>query len=392
MTEALPTARLQAFAEPRPRVAADERGPVTRETWLEPRFNRWSFEHMSELIGSSVVSKDRPRDAIAAPASMAAEIDAFATATNTDALIVEQGGRVRGEWFAAGFSTTSPHLIMSVSKSLCSLVVGIVADESGLDLERSVGSILPSLRASAFGDATVRHLLDMTVGIAYDEVYADPDSSVAMHDRAAGWLDRRPDDPRDLGEYLALLERRGEHGERFLYCSANTDVLAWVVEAVAGDRYPSLLSRLLWSQLGCEADASITVDASGFAYANGGVSARPADLVRVGRLMLDRGSAGGRQVVPSTWIDDVAAGGDPTKMADSGLAALYAAPSYRGQWWHTGNDHGSYFAVGIHGQYIWVDPVTDTVIVKASWWPNALDDAMRAQHLRMFERLSRTEW
>ena len=93
---------------------------------------------------------------------------------------------------------------------------------------------------------------DMTAAVDFDESYADPDSHVQAQDRAAGWRPRRLDDPSDGYTFLRSLRGGSEHGRAFQYCSATTDVLAWVLERATGRRYPDLLSDHLWAQLGAE--------------------------------------------------------------------------------------------------------------------------------------------
>jgi CubicO group peptidase (beta-lactamase class C family) len=243
---------------------------------------------------------------------------------------------------------------------------------------------VPSLAESAYGAATLQQVLDMVVAVAYSEDYRDPDSEVQAQDRVAGWRPRRTGDQRDTYEFLRSLRASGEHGRVFQYCSAGTDVLAWTVENVTGERYADVLSACLWSQLGCRDDAAITVDAGGFAFANGGVSCTARDLARVGLLMLGGGAIDGRRVLSSDWVADTLAGGDPAAAAGSMFHRVHPNGSYRNQWWVTGNDRENAYAVGIHGQYVWLDPPTATVIVKFSSCPQPVTEGWNRLHAALF--------
>jgi hypothetical protein len=163
-------------------------------------------------------------------------------------------------------------------------------------------------------------------------------------------------------------------------------VLAWVVERVTGQRYAVALSEGLWSKLGAERDAFVSVDPAGFAAANGGVCASLRDLVRFGRLVLDGGrNASGEPVVPEAWLADLRRGGDPD--AAPALGAPHPAGRYRSQWWLTGDDHGSFYAAGIYGQYLWLDPTADAAIAKLSSLPAPDDPRSWSEHVTRFREI-----
>nr|WP_251364261.1 MULTISPECIES: serine hydrolase [unclassified Leucobacter] len=304
-------------------------------------------------------------------------------------MVVEHRGAIVAEYYAAGFGPDSTHLLMSVSKSLCSITVAALIDDGLIDPARTAETYVPELVGSAYGDATVRELLDMTAAADYSEDYTDSSSEVQAQDRAAGWRTPITGDASDTYEFLSRLRRSREHGEKFEYCSATTDALGWIIEAVTGLRYAEVLSDRLWSRLGASADARIAVDRGGCAIANAGISCTARDLARVGRLMLGGGQIDGRRVISERWVAETMAGGDHEKWLGCAKIAVFPGGSYRNQWWSTGNARGNVYAVGIHGQYIWLDPSTDTVITKFSTAPapTSMDDT-RA-HAALFEGISR---
>jgi 6-aminohexanoate-oligomer exohydrolase len=369
---------------------------VTAASWQEGPMNRWSFQHATELVPSAVVSRgdgpilplgEAPEDLdgiVLEEVECASTVGAFLDQTYTDGFLVLKGGRIVLERYFNGMRPDSRHLLMSVSKSLCGILVGGFVESGAVDLEATVATYVPELWDSTYGEATISQLLDMTASVEFDEDYANPDSEVQAQDRAAGWRPRRIEDPESSYEFLRALSPKGEHGRAFQYCSATTDVLAWVLERATGRRYPELLSDALWSRVGAEYDGFITVDQAGFAFANGGMSVSLRDLARLGLLVLGGGAFGDHRVCSNDWVARIRAGADPGLMAGTDFARAYPAGSYRAQWWNTGGEGSAFFAVGIYGQFLWIDPAADVVIVKLSSLPNALDPGITRDHHHAF--------
>lgn len=379
-------------------VSVPEKPGLKRETsltlanWQEAPHNRWAFAHVDEIVPTVTIRRQtEPRNGTRPATSLPSDLDqkvpglaTFLDDSFTDAFIVVRNDEIVYERYFGGFAATDRHLLMSVSKSLCGLTIGRLVGRGLLDPRQTVAHYVPELAASAYGDATVQQVLDMTVAVEYNEDYQDPSSQVQAQDRVAGWRPRLSNDPADTYDFLTTLRKSGQHGERFQYCSAGTDVLAWVVESVTARRYSDVLATEIWSLLGCDDDAIITVDHGGFAFANGGVACTARDLTRLGRLMLTSGELDGTQIVPSAWVTDTIRGGDPIAAKGSVYQRVHANGSYRNQWWVTGNNRGSFYAAGIHGQFIWVDPPSGTVIVKFSSWPEPITEAWSRSHAKAF--------
>lgn len=383
------------------RVAASERQRLdvhrnpTLDSWQLAPDNRWVFRHTEELLPSAAVSRARrspqaggSQSVIGVAAERLGTVPDLVSrleASCTDALLIERGGGVIAEWYAEGFGPERTHLLMSVSKSLCGLVVGTLIDEGVIEPERIAADYVAELAGSALGDATVQQLLDMTAALDYSEEYTDPSSEVQAHDRSAGWRTARTGDPADTFAFLATLTRSRAHGECFQYSSAVTDALGWVIEAATGKRYADVLSERLWSKLGADHDARVTVDRGGCAIANGGVTCTARDLARVGRLMLAGGELNGERIVSEGWVAQTLAGGNRDHASSAAVREVFPNVSYRNQWWSSGNERGNVYGVGIHGQYLWLDPQTDTVIVKLSTLPDPVRVADTRAAVNLFE-------
>src|SRR6476661_4250732 len=291
---------------------------VSLATWQEARNVRWAFQHMREIIPSQSIPADPGRirplrtalDDGALDATLTRLDGTTATAaevfgdTWTDALLVLHEGVLVHEEYLAGTTAATPHLLMSVSKSLVGCVAGILAEQGLLDPEAPTTQYVPELKRSGYDGSTVRHLLDMRTGAAFRETYDHSDAEVRVMERSMGWRPIEDGDPAGMYEYLATLGSAGGHGGHFTYRSADTDVLGWVCERAAGTRMADLVSRLLWVPMGAEHDAEVTCDRFGSAVHDGGISAVARDMARFGRLLLDDGAVDGHEVVPSGWLED----------------------------------------------------------------------------------------
>jgi CubicO group peptidase (beta-lactamase class C family) len=297
-------------------------------------------------------------------------------ANYTDGVIVLHQGRVVHERTSGCLDERGMHGAMSVTKSLTGLLAEALVAEGALDEDALVREVVPELEGSAFGDATVRQVMDMTTGLSYSEDYADPEADVWRYGAASSTLPK-PEDydgPRGYFEFLTTVEPEGEHGETFGYKTPNADALGWIVARTTGRSVSELLSERVWSRIGAEREAYYTVDGLGTPFAGGGFNATLRDMARLGQLMLDEGRVGDEQVIPAEAVASIAGGGDPEAFAKAGYDLL-PGWSYRGMWWVT--DHGAYAARGVHGQTIYVDPDAEMVIARFSSHPvagNAAND------------------
>ncbi len=380
---------------------------VTLDNWQTPPYNRWAFRHMREIMPSHRIERGAD-EARALPAeSDAPPLDevtlqaldgpgttfgAVLDETFTDAVIVLHRGRVVLERYALEMTRATPHLLMSVSKSLVGCVAAVLVARGALDPDEAVSTYVPDVASSGYDGATVRNLLDMRTGVAFSEEYTNPEAEVRQMERHMGW--RSPADEAPLGAYgyLTTLGRGSEHGGPFTYRSADTDMLGWVCERAAGTRMADLLSELIWRPMGAEYDAEVTCDGVGSAVHDGGVSAAARDLARFGQLLLDDGYVDGAEVVPGDWLrasrhidPDIRAA-----FADSDSEPLLPGGWYRNQFWFVPGPSGDLqLCLGIHGQMVLVDRATDTVCVKFSSWPAAQNPGYLVDTIRAFTAVGR---
>ncbi len=368
--------------------------------WRKPPFNRWAFHHVREIIPSQSI--DRGENASELPGLIDAGISqmTFAgpdhsdwslaqwlSASSTDALLVAQGGNLVHEWYADEGVETNPHIVFSVSKSITATLAGVLVEQGLIDPGVALTDIIPQLTGSGFSGASLQQLLDMVVDIDFEEDYEATSGKFVEYRTATAWHPCGVDEiDVSLHDFLCLLKPgKGEHGRVFDYRSPNSDLLGWVLEKAAGKNLASLLSTCLWQPMGAEADAYITVDRKGAARSAGGICVRPRDLLRFGEMMRNRGFANGRQVVPESWVADCSEGGDQAVWLRSPSSEKFPGGKYRNQWYQSGNRHRAMLAIGIHSQWIYIDPIAEVTIVKLSAQADPLNLPLGSVNLQVFE-------
>ena len=352
---------------------------------------RWTACHFRELMPTAGVNNG-PGAARALPAALDASLDAVRftplgsdqkmtwaeafDANYTDGLIVMHHGRVVYERYAGCLTEHTLHGAMSVTKSLTGLLAEMLVAEGKLDDTALVGSVIPELKNSAFGDATVRQVMDMTTALDYSENYADPNAEVWTYAKAGSPLPFPPGytGPRSYFEYLQTVKKKGTHGEAFGYKTVNADTLGWLIARATGKSVAQELSERVWSRIGTEREAFYTVDSIGTPFAGGGFNATLRDMARLGQVMLDDGVSNGEQIVPQQAIEHIRHGGKKDTFAKADYKLLKDW-SYGSMWWISNDSHGAYAARGVHGQTIWIDPAADMVIVRFASNPVAANAA-----------------
>ncbi len=353
---------------------------VPREDWDRGPWNRWSFQHVREILPTVEVWRGNghrnklPRDEIdldglawehdGATITLAAHLDE----TFTDGFIVLKNGSVAFERYFNGMTERSLHLSQSMAKSVTAIVFGILAGRGLVVPDALVTNYLPELEATGWRGATVQQVLDMTTGVKFSEAYTDPYSDIGKVDVATGWkpipLGSDPSFrwPAHMWELiLGLKDTVRPHGESFEYRSIETDVLAFLMERTAGKRLAQLVSDELWQKIGAEESACFTVDPAGYAVADGGFNATLRDYARFGQLILD----GGRGIVPADWIDATRTGIHAPTFNDA-----FADGAYSNQFWIEDSKSRSLMCRGVFGQLIHIDFDEAMVVVKLSSYPD----------------------
>jgi len=218
----------------------------------------------------------------------------------TDGILILHKGKVVYEKYFGELTETDVHAVMSVTKSFTGTLASLLVAEDVIDENAPMMEYIPELSGSAFGDATVRQVMDMTTGLAFSEDYTDPNAEIWTFSAAGNPLPKPADYQGPVGyfEYLQTVRKEGEHGEDFGYKTVNSDALGWLISRVTGKKVSDYLSERIWSRLGMELDAYYQIDALGIPFAGGGFNAGLRDLGRFGELIRNHGAFQGEQIIP----------------------------------------------------------------------------------------------
>jgi len=309
---------------------------VTLANWRTAPYSKWAFQHVREIVPSADIP-NAPGDVwelVSEPKNLSSirfdhggkqyGIDKFLDETDTDGLVILHRGNVILEHYENGMTSNTPHILMSVSKSITAIVAGILIEQGKLDPEQAVVSIIPELKDSVYSDATVRHVLDMRVGLDFAEDYLATSGPIVEYRKSANW--------NPLG------------------------------------------GTLLWKPMGAQSSAYITVDRLGAPRCAGGICTTTMDLARVGQLIVQDGRRNDTPIVPAGWIEDMLGGGDPRAWAAGDLISYFGDRTmhYRNQWYVV-RDSGIALGLGVYGQNVFVDKAKEIVVAKVSSQAAPLD-------------------
>lgn len=367
-----------------------EEARVSRENFMLPPYNRWAFQHIRELQPTREVSRGRESVAAlqVAPVDLADRsykvsgdreitLDEWLEEAATDSFLVLHKGKVVYERYLNGQRESTQHQMFSATKSFVGTLALMLIDEGLVDPTRAMRSYVPELKGSAFGDATVQQVLDMTTSVAFNEDYVDPEADIWAYGYVFGLSDvsdpgRRFD---SIYDFLPTLGKMGKfkHGDVFHYVTPNTDALGWVLSRVSGQSISELIATRFLQPLGAQRDAYMWLDKSGTEMAGGGLNISARDAARFGQMILQKGYYNGRQVVPVKVAERIMTPGNPdifTRFYDD-FWYQNVGHSYHDQWWSFRNKHKAVSAIGVHGQFVYIDSVAQMVVVKQSSHPDA---------------------
>ncbi len=282
----------------------------------------------------------------------------FAARTYTNALLVMKDARIVSENYYNGSNSGTRFMGWSMTKSITSTLVGAaLADGLIASLDDPIIRYLPELRGGGYDGTTIRQILQMRSGVDYPERYdfANPGAAARNHIAALVKNNAR------FADAARSVPRAHAPGSEFAYKTLDTAVLGWLIERVSGGSVAAYTARKLWEPLGAEADGYYIMDGApgiGREFSGAGFNATLRDWARFGQMMLDRGVANGRPIVSPEWVTNASA------------PAVAEGPEggYGLQWWTMpGSD--AYSAIGLQGQFVYIDPQTRTVIVKLSHFP-----------------------
>jgi CubicO group peptidase (beta-lactamase class C family) len=293
-------------------------------------------------------------EAIARDTNNGESLEEYLDASGTTAFLVIHDDRLLYERYFDGYDESSIHTSFSMAKSFASALVGIAIDEGHINsVNEPITNYIPELleKDERFESITIRHLLTMSSGIKYEEGGDLPWSEEADDTKTYYATDLRK---------LALENSRieGKPGEYFEYNNYNPLLIGMILERATGMSVSRYLQQKLWKPMGMEADGSWSLDSTenGFEKMESGVNARARDFARFGMLFAEEGNWEGRQLISRGWVEE-------STRADT---STDPSQDYQYFWWVNTPEGESYHfsARGNYGQYIYVAPEKDLVIVR----------------------------
>ncbi len=350
-----------------------------------------AFRNMDKIFPVEVVHRsDKPFHFKEAPQDLSgvefewqgakSTLEAFLEKTITTALVVVKDDAIVFERYALGNTRDSNATSMSVAKSFTSALVGIAIDEGLIEsIDDPIEQYVPELKESGYAGVTIKQILQMSSGIDFSEVYDDQTSDIIlMMGQLAGG--------KSIVEYAAALESNEKPGAAFNYASIDTNVLGMLLRNVTKESPAKYLEEKIWKRIGMESDATWATDNQGNVLAFAWLNVTARDFAKFGRLYLNEGRWNGEQVVPANWVkESVVPDADYLKLTD------HYAPGwdigYQYQWWVPAGNEGEFMAIGVWGQYIYVNPTQNLIIVKNSVDPDF--DARDMETVAAFRAIGR---
>ena len=375
VTVALLSSRLYAQQDLPPPLSIDPPSAVPvavqilRWEMLEGAVNSLMFRSMEELFTTRTVPRsgsvwrlprsDRSLDFTYQWQGQTRDATEVLERTYTNALLIIKDGRIVSEIYRNNSNERSRFVGWSMTKSITSVLVGCALADGYIDsLDTAISDYLPELEGGGYDGVSILHVMQMRSGVEYEERYdfANPGTAASNHIAALVRNTAR------FADVARTLPRINEPGSTFQYKTIDTAVLGWLIERATGSSVAAYTASCLWEPLGAEADGYYIMDGPpgvGREFSGAGFNATLRDFGRFGQMMLNGGTADGQRIVSEEWVR--------RSTRPSGATGAQRG-GYGLQWWILG-DGGAYAAIGLQGQYIYIDPATRTVVVKLSYYP-----------------------
>jgi CubicO group peptidase (beta-lactamase class C family) len=352
---------------------------ATQHNARQQPFSKWTFFNAGAPL--NVVMIPRRGEIHRLPSDRKARdfssLDTTFRNNDADALVVIKGNRLMHEaYFDDPDYRHQQHIWYSMTKSLVSSAFGILVEQGKVDVSKSPAHYIPELKGSGFERVTIQNVLDHDSALDFKETYTDFSSDFFLHYAPAlnmaflpGARDVQPGttDIYGVHDFLAKFiqpDMQLQPGEAFDYNSSNADVLGWLVARISGENLSDYIADNIWAKIGAEHDAYIAVDRAFMPVATGGMNTTARDAARFGMLIRDHGKFDGKQVLSKSWTDEIL-NTEPRIMANMKSSPKYQDEpwqSYHNMWWILDAEKGEFCAVGIHGQVIYINRSTDTVM------------------------------
>jgi CubicO group peptidase (beta-lactamase class C family) len=305
------------------------------------------------------------------PATLPPQAHAWIVDRSVTALVVLKGGEIVFEDYYKGTTADDVRINWSISKSYLSALFGVLLEEGAFEsIDDPVIKYAPELAGSAYHDASIKNVLQMSSGVLFDEDYLAFFSDINRMGRVLAL-------GRSMDQFTSGQRKTfAVPGAQWEYVSIDTHVIGMVIRSATGRAIHDLMSEKILAPLGFEADPYYLTDGHGTDFVLGGLNTTTRDNARFAQMFANGGQWCGRQVVPAAWVAASTAASADTATGETG---------YGYQWWIPwGSQKGQVLGRGIYGQYIYVDPVNDVVIATHGADRDFRDDGVQEQNEKMF--------
>ena len=378
---------------------------VTLDNWRKYPFNSWSFVNVRNLIPTSPIYNNPDKkvilqkqlididDLVIDHKNTSYKLKEIFKICDTDAFLVMHKGKIKFEFYDKFTKFNTPHIIFSVSKSLTSLLTGILVEKKVININSYISHILPETKGTAYEDATVRNVLDMSIASGFIEDYTGQAEIFKKYRSSTGWdlpETNSTQTVKGLHDFLSSMPKSNQkHGKKYHYCSPHSDLLGWIIERASGENYSKIMADLLFKKAGINHEANVTVDKWGASRAAGGISVSPYDLLLLSELVRNHGSNKNGQVIPEAWIEDFVNNKNNNSYLNQDNLERFPKGNYRSKWYQTGFKDNEYCAIGIHGQNIWINPQKEITIVRMSSASDPINIQTEELMFSVFDEISK---
>lgn len=311
-----------------------------------------------------------------------AKLKTFLEETGTSAFLVIKDGQIITEQYFHGNGPTANNASFSMAKSFISALVGIAISEGHIgSVNDLIVDYLPELDTPTFQGVTIKHVLQMASGIAFNEDYSDPKSDINKMSLAVQKI--------SYVDYIKTLGRWSEPGKMHVYASINTQILGILVARATKVSLGEYLQEKIWQPAGMEHNAIWALDAQGQEQAMGGLAISLRDYGRFGQIYLNKGNWNGSQIISSAWVQESVNPSEPF-LKPGKKENSFTDFGYQYQWWIPQKQDGDFMALGIFGQTLYIDPKRNVVIVKLSADISSFESGVEYEQISYLQSLSRS--
>ena len=335
------------------------------------------LSNYDKLTATRKVPHGTPRPLKRAAPEPALGADAYMAANRNTGLLVLRGDTILAERYQYGRNENHRFQSFSMAKTVVAMLLGVAMNENKIkSIDDRAGQYVAELKGEPYGETSLRHLLTMSSGVDFSEYYNGRDDVSVLGRKTVG-----RQGPGGADSVLGYIKRSRPAGEKFVYASAETQVLGLVLRAATGRNLSDYLAEKIWQPMGAEADATWVIDGGGYETGHMGLNATLRDWGRLGMLLANYGELDGRQIIPAAWVKAATHAESPHLRP--GVATFHNGYGY--QTWLIDNE-GKFALLGVRGQAVMVDPATKTVVVHTAVHASSTDGTARGPQFELFFR------